>query len=169
MGYVNETEMVEWFGPEDGQYSGGSWSDDQSSGLWRKRRAASSGTAYIKLSLKLPGNGSYRRGCRLKQVVVHLRHVSVAPTALSAELLRVSLPAVTGDAPAPVSVPFAYDSDHSTPAERVTVAEHRLALVLDESAWVQAQEAYQVVLTLEASSSSVFYLYGAQAYYTLRL
>lgn len=167
MGYVHDTGMSLFIGPERAQFSAGTWADAAASNVWSKNRTAADAAFTIKIPIPLPGNSAALKGCKLTSVDIWWDVDTAAMDALSAALYKMSLPA-SGSAPTAAAVTTAYDAAHDTAGERLTAADHKLTLTVTAPEWIDEDAVYYVELTGDAAAASVFKYYGARAFFTLR-
>lgn len=169
MGYVHDTQMSRFMGPEEAQFSGGTWSDAVASNVWSKNRSAADAAFTVKIPIKLAQNAAAHKGSRLVSVDIWYEALTAAMDAVAATLYKASLPASGAAFAAPAAQSCTYDAAHDTAGERVTVDEHKLTLTLSAPFWLDDDDEVYVELVCDAAATSVFKYYGARANFTLRL
>ncbi len=169
MGYVHDTHMSQFIGPEEAQHSAGTWTATNGAGnLWYSRRTAADANWVTKIPIKLPQNSVALKGSKLVSVDIYFVISDAALDALAAVLYKFTLPA-DGAAGTAAAVTTTYDTGHDAAAERVDVDEHKMTLTLSTPEWMDDDAVYYVEISGDGSAAGVFDLYGARANFTLRL
>jgi hypothetical protein len=168
MGYVHDTQMAAWMGPEENQALSGTWALGVNSHLWSFNRSAADATFTLKIPIKLPSNAAAQKGAYLKSIDIYWEATTAAMDDVSAALYRCNLQA-NGTTPTITAITTTYDAAHDTAAERLTLAAHKMTLTLAAPQWVDDDQYFFVEIAGDAAASSVFKYYGARANYTLRV
>jgi len=170
-GYVHDTAMSQFFGPNQAHYVTGVWADaaGQVTDTICKAKTAADNTGVATMILGLPQNSAANKGAYLKSVDVYFEVRTAALEALSAQLNQATLPADGAAFGAVTNESFSYDAGHDDAAERVDVDQHTMTLTPDTPFWLDDDSLVMVELTVDAAATSVFEFYGCRANYTLRL
>jgi hypothetical protein len=149
----------------------GTWADlaGQVGNTIAKEKTAANNTATVTIPLVIPSNASAMKGSYLESIDLYWEVTVGALDALTAAIYKVTLPANGAAIGAPDSVTFDYDASHDAANERLTLDQHKMTLTLDTPAWIDNDEVYQVVLTVDAALNSVFEYLGARVNYTFRI
>jgi hypothetical protein len=169
MGYVHDTAMSLFIGPEEAQHSAGTWTATNGAGnLWYSRRTAANATWVTKIPIKLPQNSVALKGSKLVSVDIYWETTVEVMDAVAAVLYKATAPA-NGSAFSAASVTTSYDTGHDTAAERVTVEQHTMTLTVTTPFWIDNDDVIYVELSVDGGANGVFDLYGARANFTLRV
>ena len=171
MGYVHDTAMSQFIGPNSAHIVTGTWSDaaGQVAGTVCKQKAAADNTATLTIPITLPQNSVAMKGSYLKSLNVYWENRTADLDALTAVINKAVLPA-TGSAFAAVAAQaFSYDTGHDVAGERITQDQHTMTLTLTTPIWLDNDDLIMLVLTVDAAAGSVFDFYGVRANYTLRV
>ena len=169
MGYVNNTHMRQFVGPDKAQFSAGTWTDTVASNVWSKNRTAADAAFVVKIPVDLPGNAAEAlEGATIEAIELFYVVGTAAMDSVAAALYKTTL-AANGTLPSAAAVTTSYDTGHDAAAERITVDEHRLKLTVTTPALVHDDGAYHVELSCDAAATSVFKYLGALIHYKLRI
>ena len=170
MGYVHDTSLYAWIGPNLFGMSAGTWTLTQASNVTSVNRTAADASFNTSVPILLPSSATASHGAYLESIDVFY---SIATAACddfaTVELEKATLPAATGSAPTAAAVTTTQDTGHDTAAERKAVAEHKMTVTLSTPAWIDDGEAYNLWMVVDAAATTVFKWYGARAHFTLRL
>jgi hypothetical protein len=172
MGYIHDTGLCVFLPPSLTQVADAvsAWSDQQSSSVWWRQRAAGAGAFTLKASILLPHkHTTLYKGSYLQSIDVWYRVLTAALTALDAYIWMQALPVNGAAFGAPTEKNFAYDSGHDTNLERSSAAVHKMTLSLNPAFWVEYDYFVNLEITATAPATTVFAYYGARANYTLRI
>jgi hypothetical protein len=61
------------------------------------------------------------------------------------------------------------DAGHDTAAERKATGDHTMTVTLDTAVWVDNDDMYYLVMTIDFATTSAFSLFGARANFELRV
>lgn len=167
MGYTHDTEFAQFIAPHQIIKTAGSWTDTLNASVIRSERAQAAAGFSLFVPLLVPSNGAPLRGARLKSVEVHYRISGIAAAAFAVELERMTINAAGVVNGAVVAISL--DAAHATDVQRRSVGDHRMLASLDVPAWVDDDDAYWLVCTLNAAASTVFGLSGAVVHYDFRV
>lgn len=169
MGYIHDTAMSKFLGPEEAQFSAGTWTDSVATNVWSKNRSAADAAFVIKIPIKLNQNSASYKGSKLASINIWYEVATAAMDSVAATIYKAALPADSAAFAAPVSQSFTYDTGHDTAAERIDVDEHKMTLTLDTPIWLDDDDEAYVELSCDAAATSVFKYFGARANFTLRI
>jgi hypothetical protein len=169
MGYVHDTAMTLFIGPEQAQYTVGTFTDAVASNVWSKNKAATDNTSVVKIPVPIPQNSVALKGSKLVSIDIWFKVATAALDACAATIYKATLPADAAAFAAPASQTFTYDAGHDSAAERIDVDEHLMTLTLETPFWLDNDDEVYVELSVDAAATSVFSYYGARANYTFRV
>lgn len=169
MGYVHDTAMSQFFGPEDVQQSAGTWTATVASNVWSTNRTAADATWVTKIPIKIPQNSVALKGAKLASIDIWFKIGTAALDSLAATIYKATLPADGAAFGTPDTPTFTYDTGHDAAAERIDVDEHKMTLTITTPFWVDEDDEIYVELAGDAAATSVFIYYGARANFTLRV
>src|SRR5512145_10636 len=138
MGYVHDTHMSQFIGPNQCHYVTGTWSDAAGAvaNTVCKSKAAADNTAVVTIPITIMQNESPEKGCYLKSIDVWWEVLTAAMDAVTAAVYKAALPANGDPFAAPTAQAFTYDGSHDTAAERITIDQHKMTLTLTNPIWL---------------------------------
>jgi hypothetical protein len=167
MGYVNDTQMSSFTPGFAAGKSAGTWTPTLASNTCGDVRTAADASFTIMIPLRLPANAAALKGAYLKTIDVYYKiGTAAADDFATVELEKMALGsagAITGAA-----VTVTLDTGHDTAAERKATGEHKMTVTLTTKVWIDEDDVYYLVLTVDAAATTVFTLWGARANFTLR-
>ena len=168
MGYVNETKMSQFIPASMIQKSAGTWTPTLANNTIGDVRTAADASFSLYIPIMLPSNDVKYQGAKLLSVDLHYKiTVAACDDVATVELEKESIAA--GGAVTGAAVSTTIDTGHDTAAERLAVADHFMTVSLDTPAWVDKDEAYFLVVVVDAAATTVFTLWGAKANFELRI
>jgi len=169
MGYVHDTAMSLFIGPEEVQQSAGTWTATVASNVWSTVRTAANAAWVTKIPIKLLANSVALKGSKLASIDIWFKIATEAMDSVAATIYLATLPADGAAYGAPAAQTFDYDTGHDAAEERVDVDEHKMTLTLDTPIWVDEDDEIYVELAGDGGASGVFTYYGVRANFTLRV
>lgn len=169
MGYVNVTDICQFIPPSMIAKSAGTWTPAVSSNLVSESRGASAAAFTLFIPLNLPGSSVGLQGGKIESVKVWYKIGTAAPTDFATVEVEKCTLGANGAASSGAAVTVAIDADHDTAAERKTVDEHTMLVTFPTPFYPEDDEAYYLVMVVDAAAGTIFTLYGAQINFTLRL
>jgi len=163
--------MSQFIPPSELQHSAGTWTVSEASNLMKSARGAADASFTTLVPIRIPSNGSAKKGARLKSIDVwYAIGTGACDDFATVELEKVTLPAddtaVSGAAVSGVTL----DAGHDTAAKRLAVdTDHCMTVTLDDPAWVDDGEFYFIKLVVDCAANTVFTFFGARANYDLRI
>lgn len=170
MGYVNDTHMSIFIPPGDFEFSEGTWTVQSGSNIIIRQRSADDAAFAALIPIRLMGNSSYRKGCRLEEIKVWYRIEGVeADDFENVNLIKntvgpddVSVQAAT--------IPISLDAGHDSAAKRKALDDdHCMTVTLTTPVWVSEDDIYYLYLTIDCHADSVVTFVAARANFTLRV
>ena len=169
MGYVNDTQMSQFIPAALAVFSAGTWTPALSSNVCSMDRTAADASFTAHIPVVVPGNAAAFKGAKLKSIDVYYSiGTAAADDFATVELEKMTLPA-TGSAVTGAAVSTTIDTAHDSAAERKAVDSHKMTVTLDTPAFIDDNDGYQLILTVDAAATTVFKLIGAVAHYELRV
>ncbi|HEY3345590.1 MAG TPA: hypothetical protein VGJ97_11720 [Anaerolineaceae bacterium] len=170
MGYVQDTQMAMIIPPCEMQFVTGAWSDAVVANQWSKNKAAAAEMATVRIPLTgLFQNSAGLKGTLIKSVDLWFEITTLAATAVSATLYKLTAPADNAAPAAPGSLAFTYDGGHDTPAKRNAIQKHKMTLTLNGPVWLADTDVMFVELAINAGATTQFMQKEARANFTLRM
>jgi hypothetical protein len=168
MGYVHDTQMSQYLGPNTFHYVTGTWT--QAAGAVADtiamHRAAANETAVVNIPIMIPSNAAGYKGALLKSIEVDYELLVAGVTSFTPVLNKVTRGADT--AVAVVSVPtITY-----LPAQSscITQDQHKLVVTLTTPEWIDNDVYFLLELTIVAGAGgNTTDILGAVVNYTLRV
>lgn len=166
---MNNTHMSTYIPCSAIQKTAGTWTPTVSGHLTSDVRTAAAAAFTAVIPVPLPSNSEYRAGAKLKSIDVFYKigtadATDFATAALKKKTLPANAVAVSG-----ADVTVTQDALHDTAAERKAQGEHTMTITLSTPAYIDDNDAYEVVLIVDAAAGTVFTFFGARANYELRL
>ena len=168
MGFVQDTQMSQYLGPNTFHYVTGTWTQaaGQVTDTICLHRAAANETATINIPIMLPSNAAGYKGALLKSIEVDYELLVAEPTTLSFTLDKVTRGADT--AVAVVSQPAVTLA--LTAANGKTVDQHKQVITLTTPEWISNGVYYLLKISLVAGAGgNTTDILGAVVNYTLRI
>jgi hypothetical protein len=167
---MHNTHMVEWIDPLIVGKSAGTWTPAVASNVVSLNRTAGDASFTLTVPVTAPRNSAYRTGCLLEKLVVYYEiDTAAADDFATVELEKMTFTDTAGVlTTAGEAVDVTLDAPHDTAAERKTDALHAMTVTLDTPAWVDEASHYSLEMIVDAAATTVFKLFGVEAYYTLR-
>lgn len=171
MGYVHDTHMSQFFGPNHAHFVTGTWTDAAGAvaGTIVKSKAAADNTAVVTIPITPPQNASASKGSYIKSIDVYWEVLTAAMDAVTALINLARLPAHGAAFAAVTAQTFTYDVEHDSAAERLDLDQHTMTLTLSTPIWLDDDDLLLVQVTFDAAATSALTFFGARANYTLRL
>jgi len=167
MGYVHDTNMSQFIGPNCFHYKTGTWSDAAGAvaGTIVKKKSANAETTVVTIPVMIPSNSVALKGGYLRSIEIDYELLSAAATSVTAVINK-----VTRGADLVVAV-VASQAFTQTPTAAVSddQDQHRLILTLTTPFWIDNDEYVLVELTIVCGGSVVVDMLGAVVNYTLRV
>jgi len=135
-------------------------------------RTAASAANTLFIPLSVPSNSEYRAGSKILSVDLFYKVGTAALANLDVVALKKQALPANGTAFAGADVAetaFKLDAGHDTEAERTAEEDHTLTVTFDPAVYVDNDEVYYLVVTIEGAATSAFTLFGARINYELRL
>ena len=169
MGEVFDTHMSQFIPAGLIAKSAGTWVDAVASNVPGAARETADAVFDLLIPIRILSNASAYKGARLKSIQVYWKTAAAALDAVgTVELEKVTLGA-NGTGPTGAAVAVTVDVSNDTDGERLTLASHTLTVTLDTPAWVDDDEAYTLLVSMDAAATSEVTLYGARANFDLRM
>jgi hypothetical protein len=170
MGYVHDTQMSVVIPPCDMQFVTGTWTDAVAASQWTKNKAAAAETAAIRIPIAgLFQNAAGLKGALVKSIDVWYEITTLAATAITATIYKLSAPADNTAPAAPAQQSFTYDGGHDTAAKRYAIQKHKMTLTLNAPIWLADSDVLFVELSVNAGTSTIYMQKEARANFTLRM
>jgi hypothetical protein len=171
MGYVHDTGMCEWVPPTALLCITGTWTEaaGQVAGTTCKHVAATDETSVVHIPIRIPQNSVAGKGSLLKSIEIDYEILTAACDAVDAVVRKVTRGANTAVAVVDDTTAFSYDTGHDTAAERYAVDQHKMVLTLTTPVYLDNDEVWSVVLTLNKAATTTIDVLGAMVNYTLRV
>ncbi len=168
MGYVHDTQMSQYLGPNTFHYNVGTWTQvaGQVADTICMHRAAANETAVINIPIMIPSNGAGYKGALLKSIEVDYQLLVAEPTSMSFVLNKVTRGAE--GAVAVVSVPTVTLA--LAAAAGKTVDKHKQVVTLSTAEWIDNDVYFLLEVTIVAGAGgNTTDILGAVVNYTLRV
>jgi len=170
MGYVNDTHMARFIPPSDFEFSAGTWAPAIASNVVSMDRSAADASFTALIPIRLDGNSSGLKGCRLASIDVWYSIGTAAADDFATVELEKMVLSADDTAPSGSAVATTCDGGHDTAAERLAVdGDHCLTVTLTTPAWVDDGDCYWLQLVVDCAATTVFKFFGARANFTLRV
>jgi len=171
MGYVHDTAMSQFIGPDECHYVTGTWTRTAGAvaNTIAMSRAQADASTVITIPITLPQNSASYKGSKLVSIDVWWECLTAANDALAAVIYEATLPANGAAFAAPTSLAFSYDTGHDLAAERLTLDQHKMTLTLTTPLWMDHDSLVTVEITIDAAATSDITFFGARANFTLRI
>jgi hypothetical protein len=166
MGYVHDTHMSLYIPPTAFHCVTGTWTQTAGTdaGTISKHKASADDTCVVNIPLFVPSNSVALKGAKISKVEVDYEITGANCTDILATCNKITR-AADGTALSATDVPVTQDLAHATDAGDVD--DHKLTVTITTPAWIDNDEYYLLVLTIDTNSAVVEML-GAVVYYTLR-
>jgi len=169
MGYVHDENMSQFIQPGDFEMSAGTWAVAESSNLISRARTAADASVTVLVPIRMPSNAIARKGARLASIdVKYSIATAAADDFATVELSKVSINA-DGVAASGAAVAATLDAGHDSAAERLAVADHTMAITIDDPVFLDDGDCYWLKMVIDFAAGTVLKFYGAIAHYTLRV
>jgi len=169
MGYVHDTAMSQFIGPDEMLNSAGTWTATNASNVWFARRTAANATWVTKIPIRLPQNSAAYKGSKLVSIDIWYDITTEAMDAVAAVLYKATMGADGATCAVAAAVTTSYDAGHDAAGERVDVDQHKMTLTVTTPEWMDDGDEWYVELSGDGGANGVFDMYGARANFTLRV
>ena len=166
MGYVNDTHMSQFIPPTAMHCVTGTWTwtAGQTAGTIAKHKAAADDDTVINIPILIPSNSVALKGSKLASVEVDYEIIAAACTSVTATMNKITRGADGADA---TRGTVAVTQNLTAGTDAADVDEHKLTVTVTTPAWIDNDEYYLLVLTIDTNSAQIDLL-GAVANFTLR-
>jgi hypothetical protein len=134
-----------------------------------KSRGAGDASTTITIPIPIPQNSVAFKGSKLVSVDCWWEVLTGALDACASLIYKATLPVHGAAFAAPALVTFAYDADHDTAPERLTLDQHKQTVTITTPAWLDNDDLYTLEIIMDAAANSAITFFGARANYTLRV
>lgn len=167
MGYVHDTHMSQYIPPTAMHCVTGTWTQTAgaTTGTIAKHKAAADDDTVINIPIMIPSNSVALKGAKLASVEVDYEIAAAIATTVTATMNKITRGANGADA-TKTDVPVTQDLAAAVAA--CTVDEHKLVVTVTTPAWIDNDDYYLLVLTVDTNSCTIDLL-GAVANFTLRM
>ncbi len=167
MGYVHDTHMSQFIPPTAMHCVTGTWTQTAgaAAGTIAKHCAAADIDTVINIPIMIPSNSVGLKGAKLASVEIDYEIAAAIATSVTATMNKITRGANGADATR-TDVPVTQDLAAAVAA--ATIDEHKLTVTVTTPAWIDNDEYYLLVLTIDTNSCTIDLL-AAVANFTLRL
>jgi hypothetical protein len=167
MGYVHDTHMSQYIPPTAMHCVTGTWTLTAGAvaGTIARHKAAADDDTVINIPIIIPSNSVALKGGKLASVEVDYEIAAAAATSVTATMNKVTRGADGADAGV---ASVAVTQDLAAATDAADVDEHKLTVTVTTPAWIDNDEYYLLVLTIDTNSCTIDLL-GAVANFTLRM
>src|SRR5512136_868368 len=167
MGYVHDTHMSQYIPPTAFHCVTGTWTQTAGAvaGTISKHCAAADIDTVINIPIMIPSNSVALKGAKLASVEIDYEIAAAAATSVTATMNKITRGADGADA---TKTPVTVTQDLTAATDAADVDEHKLTVTVTTPAWIDHNEYYLLVLTVDTNSCTIDLL-GAVANFTLRM
>ena len=169
MGYVHDTAMSQFIGPDEFLHSAGTWTSTNASNVWYARRTAANATWVTKIPIRLPQNSVAYKGAKLVSVDLWYDITTEAMDSCAAVLYKTTMGADGATCAVAAAVTTSYDTGHDTAPERIDVDQHKMTLTVTTPEWLDDWDEWYIEFSGDGGANGVFDWYAARANFTLRI